>query len=98
MSLPRQHFRRRRPWLDCVLAPTLCMRRPREPPMYEESSALALVLGGDPASAAMGAYTISDRGTWIHFQNKGDLVVAVEGDKRLFNQYGVMLVNPAKHP
>jgi len=49
-------------------------------------------------SAAMGAYTISDRGTWIHFQNKGDLVVAVEGDKRLFNQYGVMLVNPAKHP
>jgi tungstate transport system substrate-binding protein len=49
-------------------------------------------------SGAMGAYTISDRGTWIHFKNKGDLVIAVEGDKRLFNQYGVMLVNPAKHP
>jgi tungstate transport system substrate-binding protein len=49
-------------------------------------------------SGAMGAYTISDRGTWINFKNKGDLVIAVEGDKRLFNQYGVMLVNPAKHP
>ena len=48
-------------------------------------------------AGAMGAYTISDRGTWIHFKNKGDLVIAVEGDKRLFNQYGVMLVNPAKH-
>ncbi len=47
---------------------------------------------------AMGAYTISDRGTWISFRNKGDLVIAVEGDRRLFNQYGVMLVNPAKHP
>lgn len=49
-------------------------------------------------AGAMGAYTISDRGTWISFQNKGDLVIAVEGDQRLFNQYGVMLVNPAKHP
>ena len=41
---------------------------------------------------------MSDRGTWISFQNKGDLVIAVQGDKLLFNQYGVMLVNPAKHP
>ncbi len=49
-------------------------------------------------AGAMNAYTISDRGTWIHFKNKGDLVISVEGDKRLFNQYGVMLVNPAKHP
>ena len=49
-------------------------------------------------AAAMNAYTISDRGTWISFKNKADLVIAVEGDKRLFNQYGVMLVNPAKHP
>jgi tungstate transport system substrate-binding protein len=49
-------------------------------------------------AGAMNAYTISDRGTWISFKNKGGLVVAVEGDKRLFNQYGVMLVNPAKHP
>ena len=49
-------------------------------------------------AGAMDAYTISDRGTWIAFHNKGDLVITVEGDRRLFNQYGVMLVNPAKHP
>ena len=47
---------------------------------------------------AMGAYTLSDRGTWISFRNKGDLQIVVEGDKRLFNQYGVMLVNPDKYP
>jgi tungstate transport system substrate-binding protein len=47
---------------------------------------------------AMDAYVLADRGTWISFKNRGDLVIAVEGDKRLFNQYGVMLVNPAKHP
>jgi len=44
------------------------------------------------------AYVLSDRGTWIHFRNKGNLTILVEGDKRMFNQYGVMLVNPAKHP
>jgi tungstate transport system substrate-binding protein len=49
-------------------------------------------------AGAMNAYTISDRGTWISFRNKGDLVIALEGDQRLFNQYGVMLVNPARHP
>jgi len=49
-------------------------------------------------AAAMNAYILSDRGTWISFKNRGDLAIAVEGDKRLFNQYGVMLVNPAKHP
>lgn len=49
-------------------------------------------------AAAMGAYTLSDRGTWLSFQNRRDLVIAVEGDRRLFNQYGVMLVNPARHP
>jgi tungstate transport system substrate-binding protein len=49
------------------------------------------------AAGAMNAYTISDRGTWISFRNKSDLVVAVEGDQRLFNQYGIMLVNEAKH-
>jgi tungstate transport system substrate-binding protein len=49
-------------------------------------------------ASASNAYVISDRGTWLSFKNRGDLVVAVEGDKRLFNQYGVMLVNPAKHP
>jgi tungstate transport system substrate-binding protein len=49
-------------------------------------------------ASGMGAYTLSDRATWISFKNKGDLAVAVEGDKKLFNQYGVILVNPAKHP
>jgi tungstate transport system substrate-binding protein len=44
------------------------------------------------------AYVLSDRGTWIHFKNKGDLQIMVEGDRRMFNQYGVMLVNPNKHP
>ncbi len=43
-------------------------------------------------------YVLSDRGTWIHFKNKGDLQILVEGDKRMFNQYGVILVNPQKHP
>jgi len=47
---------------------------------------------------ASNCYVLSDRGTWIHFKNKGDLQILVEGDKRLFNQYGVMLVNPTKHP
>ncbi|MBK7546622.1 MAG: extracellular solute-binding protein [Rhodoferax sp.] len=45
-----------------------------------------------------GAYVLADRGTWLNFKNRGDLVVLVEGDNKLFNQYGVMLVNPAKHP
>ncbi|MBX3611343.1 MAG: extracellular solute-binding protein [Hydrogenophaga sp.] len=44
------------------------------------------------------AYVMSDRGTWLNFKNRGDLTVLVEGDKRLFNQYGVMLVSAAKHP
>jgi len=50
------------------------------------------------AAAALGAYTLSDRGTWLNFGNRRDLAVLVEGDTRLFNQYGVMLVNPARHP
>ncbi|HBR27372.1 MAG TPA: sulfate transporter, partial [Rhizobiales bacterium] len=49
-------------------------------------------------AGAGNAYVLSDRGTWIHFKNKGDLQILVEGDKRMFNQYGVMLVNPDKHP
>lgn len=44
------------------------------------------------------AYVLADRGTWLNFKNRGDLAILVEGDKRLFNQYGVMVVNPAKHP
>jgi tungstate transport system substrate-binding protein len=49
-------------------------------------------------ASGLNGYVLSDRGTWISFKNRGDLVIAVEGDKRLFNQYGVMLVNPAKYP
>ncbi len=49
-------------------------------------------------SAAINAYTLSDRGTWLSFKNRGELAILVEGDRRLFNQYGVMLVNPEKHP
>jgi len=48
-------------------------------------------------AAALNAYILADRGTWISFKNRGELAIAVEGDKRLFNQYGVMLVNPDKH-
>jgi tungstate transport system substrate-binding protein len=50
------------------------------------------------SASASNAYVLADRATWLSFKNKGDLVIAVEGDKRLFNQYGVILVNPAKHP
>jgi len=49
-------------------------------------------------AASTGAYVLADRGTWLSFKNRADLAVLVEGDKRLFNQYGVMVVNPAKHP
>jgi tungstate transport system substrate-binding protein len=48
--------------------------------------------------ASTGAYVLTDRGTWLNFKNRGDLKVLVEGDAKLFNQYGVMVVNPAKHP
>jgi tungstate transport system substrate-binding protein len=49
-------------------------------------------------AVAIGAYTLADRGTWLSFKNRADLKIVVEGDKRLFNQYGVMLVNPERHP
>jgi tungstate transport system substrate-binding protein len=49
-------------------------------------------------AAAASAYALADRGTWLSFKNRGELAILVEGDRRLFNQYGVMLVNPAKHP
>jgi tungstate transport system substrate-binding protein len=49
-------------------------------------------------ASSMNAYLIADRGTWLAFKNRGELTILVEGDKRLFNQYGVMLVNPEKHP
>lgn len=49
-------------------------------------------------AASSGAYVLADRGTWLNFKNRADLAVLVEGDQRLFNQYGVMLVSAAKHP
>jgi tungstate transport system substrate-binding protein len=49
-------------------------------------------------AGAMGAYVLCDRATWINFKNRGDLEIVVEGDQRLMNQYGVILVNPVKHP
>jgi tungstate transport system substrate-binding protein len=48
-------------------------------------------------ASASNAYVLADRGTWLSFKNRGDLVIAVQGDNRLFNQYGIILVNPAKH-
>ena len=49
-------------------------------------------------ASSSNAYVLTDRGTWLAFKNRGDLAVLVEGDTKLFNQYGVMLVNPVKHP
>jgi tungstate transport system substrate-binding protein len=49
-------------------------------------------------AAGMNAYALADRGTWLNFRNRGELTILVEGDQKLFNQYGVMLVSPEKHP
>ena len=65
-------------------------------PWYRETGS-----GMGPAlntASSMNAYLLADRGTWLNFKNRGELAIVVEGDNRLFNQYGVMLVNPAKHP
>ena len=62
---------------------------------------LACGCGMGPAlniASSSEAYVLTDRGTWLSFKNRGDLKVLVEGDKRLFNQYGVIVVNPARHP
>ena len=64
-------------------------------PWYRETGS-----GMGPAlntASGLSAYILADRGTWLNFKNRGPLRIVVEGDKRLFNQYGVMLVNPAKH-
>jgi tungstate transport system substrate-binding protein len=67
-----------------------------KPPWYREiGQGMGAALN---TAGGIGAYVLSDRGTWISFKNKGDLEIVVEGDDRLFNQYGVILVNPAKHP
>jgi tungstate transport system substrate-binding protein len=65
-------------------------------PWYRETgSSMGAALN---TASAMDAYVLSDRGTWLAFTNRGSLSILVEGDERLFNQYGVMLVNPARHP
>jgi tungstate transport system substrate-binding protein len=64
-------------------------------PWYRETGS-----GMGPAlntASSMGGYILADRGTWLSFKNRGDLAILVEGDQKLFNQYGIMLVNPAKH-
>jgi tungstate transport system substrate-binding protein len=78
-------------WKDAGIKPTEAMGT-----AYKE-----IGQGMGPAlntSAALNGYTLSDRGTWLSFKNRGDLKILVEGDNKLFNQYGVMLVNPEKHP
>ena len=54
--------------------------------------------GAEHRDRSTDAYVLTDRGTWLNFKNRGNLAVLVEGDPRLFNQYGVIVVNPAKHP
>ena len=72
-----------------------------DPSTANPASYKACGCGMGPAlniAASTGAYVLADRGTWLNFKNRADLAVLVEGDKRLFNQYGVMVVNPARHP
>jgi len=70
-------------------------------PTSKQASYRSCGCGMGPAlniAASSNAYVLTDRGTWLSFKNRGELAILVEGDKRLFNQYGVMVVNPAKHP
>ena len=72
---------------------------PADKPAFASYKACGCGMG--PAlniASSTGAYVLADRGTWLAFKNRGDLAVLVEGDKRLFNQYGVLVVNPARHP
>jgi tungstate transport system substrate-binding protein len=84
------HFAEMQIWKAAGLDPSK-----EKPSWYRETgSGMGPTLN---TASAMNAYALTDRGTWLSFKNRGDLVVSVEGDKRLFNQYGVILVNPAKH-
>ena len=85
------HAAERRLWRDAGIDPVI-----GKGTWYRETGS-----GMGPAlntASSMNAYLLADRGTWLAFKNRGELAIMVEGDKRLFNQYGVMLVNPAKHP
>jgi tungstate transport system substrate-binding protein len=78
-------------WTDAGVEPTAASGQ-----WYRETgSGMGATLN---AAVGMSAYTMTDRGTWISFKNKADFRVLVEGDPNLFNQYGVILVNPEKHP
>ena len=82
------HAAELRYWKEAGIAP--------KAPWYRETgSGMGATLN---TASGMNAYALADRGTWLSFRNRGDLVILVEGDRKLFNQYGVMLVNPAKHP
>jgi tungstate transport system substrate-binding protein len=84
----------KRYWKDAGIEPFA--HATQRPSWYRETgSGMGPTLN---TAAGMDAYALADRGTWLSFRNRGDLVVLVEGDRKLFNQYGVMLVNPAKHP
>ena len=75
------------------------MDTPADKPAFANYKACGCGMG--PAlnmAASSGGYVLADRGTWLAFKNRADLTILVEGDARLFNQYGVMAVNPAKHP
>ena len=77
-------------WKDAALDPAAA-----KPGWYREiGQGMGAALN---TAGAMRGYVLSDRGTWISFKNKGDLEIVVEGDRRLFNQYGIILVNPTKH-
>jgi tungstate transport system substrate-binding protein len=72
-----------------------------DPPSGKVAGYKACGCGMGPAlnmAASMPGYVLTDRGTWLSFRNRGNLGVLVEGDKRLFNQYGVIVINPARHP
>lgn len=78
---------------------TAGIETPSDKPAFSGYKACGCGMG--PAlniAASTGAYVLADRGTWLSFKNRADLAVLVEGDTKLFNQYGVMVVNPAKHP
>ena len=84
------HMAERRYWADAGLSPE----------NFQGTWYKDIGQGMGPAlntAAALEAYTLSDRGTWLSFHNRGSLAILLEGDRRLFNQYGVMLVNPEKH-
>jgi tungstate transport system substrate-binding protein len=78
---------------------TAGIETPADKPVFANYKACGCGMG--PAlniAASSGGYVLTDRGTWLAFKNRADLTILVEGDTRLFNQYGVMVVNPAKHP